>query len=61
MPVKKWSKQQRRKFMATMRKQRRTVGWGRAKKTKNKPYRRPRIIDVSRNGKRELLIRIEIV
>jgi hypothetical protein len=60
MSDRKWTKEQRRKFMATMKKQRATIGWGQGR-SKKKPYRKPRIINVVRSGNRELLIRIELV
>jgi hypothetical protein len=49
MAVKKWSKKQRAKFMATV------------KARKRKPYRKPGRISVVRPGNREILIRIALV
>jgi hypothetical protein len=49
MAVKKWSKKQRAKFMATVRAR------------KKKPYRKPGRINVARSGNREVLIRIALV
>ena len=53
----KWTKEQRRKFMATLKRQQATVGWGRARRAK-KPYRKPRVM-VERHGN-EVVIRISV-
>ena len=53
----KWTKEQRRKFMATLKQQQATVGWGRARRAK-KPYRKPRVM-VERHG-HEVVIRISV-
>ena len=53
MAVKKWSKTQRAKFLATIK--------ARKKGGKRKPYRKPRIVNAVQSGNRELLIRIELV
>lgn len=54
----KWTKEQRRKFMATLKQQQATIGWGRARRAKKKPYRKPRIL-VQRHGN-EVVIRISV-
>ena len=58
MAVKKWSKKQRAKFMATLAKRKAAGGWGRGRK---KPYRKPGRIHIERPGKREVVIRIQLV
>ena len=58
MSVKKWTRKQRAKFMATMAKQKSAKGWGRGRK---KPYRKPGRISVARSGDREVLVRIQLV
>ena len=58
MAVKKWSRKQRAKFMATLKARKAAGGWGRGRK---KPYRKPGRINVTRSGNREVLIRIQLV
>jgi hypothetical protein len=53
MSVKKWSKKQRAKFLATIK--------ARKKGGKRKPYRKPGRISAVRSGEREVLIRIALV
>ena len=59
MGVKRWSKKQRAKFMATLKARKAAGGWGRGR-TK-KPYRKPGRIHVERPDKREVVIRIALV
>ena len=58
MAVKKWSKKQRAKFMATLKARKAAGGWGRGRK---KPYRKPWRISIARPDAREVVIRISLV
>jgi hypothetical protein len=62
MPRKKrkWSKEQHRKFRASMEARKQSSGWGRGRK--NKPYRKPRShVATAINKRGEVVIRIELV
>jgi hypothetical protein len=56
----KWSKEQHRKFRATVAALKNSGGWGRGRK--KKPYRKPRPhVATAINKRGEVVIRIELV